>query len=153
MNEVVIDIQRSGFPIKIGEVSRWFDTSAEALVRFFDLEEEATKRLNEFEKQVIESNIGKDIEEKQVTIETAQRAVELEKTFLGIQYDLLFGDGTFEELYRHYPDYLILQEVLENVSELIAKKLDELSIEREKLAKKRIGRYTSKTKTARQNKK
>ncbi|MFM9785733.1 hypothetical protein, partial [Streptomyces scabiei] len=80
-------------------MERWFDTSAESLTRFHDMETEATKRLNEFQRQIVESNIGKDIEEDNITIDTVKGAVDLEKKYLEIQYDLLLGDGTFAELY------------------------------------------------------
>ncbi|MTN76952.1 hypothetical protein GMB45_16155, partial [Turicibacter sanguinis] len=116
---ISIEIQKSGFPIKLGTVERWFDTSAESLTRFHDMETEATKRLNEFQRQIVESNIGKDIEEDNITIDTVKGAVDLEKKYLEIQYDLLLGDGTFAELYDLYPDYLVLQETLEKVSEMI----------------------------------
>lgn len=36
---VQIDIQRTGFPVKIGTVELWFDSSVENLRNFFDIEE------------------------------------------------------------------------------------------------------------------
>ncbi|MFM9597859.1 hypothetical protein ACKI1O_52240, partial [Streptomyces scabiei] len=74
---ISIEIQKSGFPIKLGTVEHWFDTSAESLTRFHDMETEATKRLNEFQRQIVESNIGKDIEEDNITIDTVKGAVDL----------------------------------------------------------------------------
>lgn len=150
---VTVDIQRSGFPVKIGTVERWFETSAESLMRFENMEEEALKRLNEFQKQVIDSNLDKDLEAETITMDTLKGAIELEKKFLEIQYDLLLGDGTFAELYELYPDYQALENTLEAVATLISNKLEELAEERKKEAKKRAAKYTAKTKTAAQKKK
>ena len=33
---IQIEIKRTGFPVKLGEVELWFDTSLENLTRFFD---------------------------------------------------------------------------------------------------------------------
>ncbi|HEM4551989.1 TPA: hypothetical protein U1Z41_002381, partial [Streptococcus suis] len=49
-NGISVDVVRSGFPVSIGPVELWFDTSDEFLVTFFDLEQKAQKRLAEFEK-------------------------------------------------------------------------------------------------------
>ena len=43
MSEIKIELKRTGFPVKIGEVELWFDTSQESLMRFYDLEEEIQK--------------------------------------------------------------------------------------------------------------
>lgn len=32
---IQIEVKRSGFPVKLGEVELWFDTSIENLTRFF----------------------------------------------------------------------------------------------------------------------
>lgn len=153
MSEVVIDIKRTGFPVKIGVLEMWFDTSNEALTRFYDVEEEAQKRLNEFKKLIIKANIDKDIESDNVTKETVLEAIEIEKKLLEIQYDLIFGDGTFEKLYAVYPDYQALEKAFAEVSKLIEEKLNELAKEREKAAKERAKTYTRKTKTVSQKKK
>lgn len=34
---IQIEVKRSGFPVKLGEVELWFDTSIENLTRFFDI--------------------------------------------------------------------------------------------------------------------
>lgn len=139
---LTIDVKRTGFPVTIGGVGLWFDTSNERLAGFFDLEEEATRRLNEFEKAIIESNVGKYIEEDSITKDTVLGAVELEKKLLEIQYDLLFDDGTFAKLYKEFPDHQALENTFEQVCTLIGEKLKELQIEREAVVKDRIAKYT-----------
>ncbi|HEM3666994.1 TPA: hypothetical protein U1C81_000733 [Streptococcus suis] len=146
-NGITIDVVRSGFPVKIGPVELWFDTSDEFLVTFFDLEQEAKKRLTEFEKSIVEANLDKKLEEG-VTKDTLLGAIDLEKKLLEIQYDLLFGDGTFEKLYVEFPDHQALDLTLEKVAVLIEEKLSELKIERENIVKERIKKYKAKSKTA-----
>ncbi|AIG43328.1 hypothetical protein [Streptococcus suis] len=146
-NGISVDVVRSGFPVSIGPVELWFDTSDEFLVTFFDLEQEAQKRLAEFEKSIVEANLDKKLEEG-ITKDTLLGAIDLEKKLLEIQYDLLFGDGTFEKLYAEFPDHQALDLTLEKVAALIEAKLSELKIERENIVKERINKYKKKSKTA-----
>ncbi|MCL4910970.1 hypothetical protein ACJBRJ_08670 [Streptococcus suis] len=146
-NGISVDVVRSGFPVSIGPVELWFDTSDEFLVTFFDLEQEAQKRLAEFEKSIVEANLDKKLEEG-ITKDTLLGAIDLEKKLLEIQYDLLFGDGTFEKLYAEFPDHQALDLTLEKVAALIEAKLSELKIECENIVKERINKYKKKSKTA-----
>ncbi|HEM5354839.1 TPA: hypothetical protein U1397_000183 [Streptococcus suis] len=146
-NGISVDVVRSGFPVSIGPVELWFDTSDEFLVTFFDLEQEAQKRLAEFEKSIVEANLDKKLEEG-ITKDTLLGAIDLEKKLLEIQYDLLFGDGTFEKLYAEFPDHQALDLTLEKVAALIEAKLSELKIERENIVKECINKYKKKSKTA-----
>ncbi|HEM5398145.1 hypothetical protein WMW75_01140 [Streptococcus suis] len=146
-NGISVDVVRSGFPVSIGPVELWFDTSDEFLVTFFDLEQEAKKRLAEFEKSIVEANLDNSLEEG-ITKDTLLGAIDLEKKLLEIQYDLLFGDGTFKKLYAEFPDHQALDLTLEKVATLIEAKLSELKIERENIVKERINKYKKKSKTA-----
>ncbi|HEL2734232.1 TPA: hypothetical protein UD640_001327 [Streptococcus suis] len=146
-NGISVDVVRSGFPVSIGPVELWFDTSDEFLVTFFDLEQKAQKRLAEFEKSIVEANLNKKLEEG-ITKDTFLGAIDLEKKLLEIQYDLLFGDGTFQKLYAEFPDHQALDLTLEKVATLIEAKLSELKIERENVVKERINKYKKKSKTA-----
>ncbi|CYU29166.1 hypothetical protein [Streptococcus suis] len=146
-NGISVDVVRSGFPVSIGPVELWFDTSDEFLVTFFDLEQEAQKRLAEFEKSIVEANLDNSLEEG-ITKDTLIGAIDLEKKLLEIQYDLLFGDGTFKKLYAEFPDHQALDLTLEKVATLIEAKLSELKIERENIVKERINKYKKKSKTA-----
>ncbi|HEL1698424.1 TPA: hypothetical protein ACIRFY_001191 [Streptococcus suis] len=146
-NGISVDVVRSGFPVSIGPIELWFDTSDEFLVTFFDLEQEAKKRLAEFEKSIVEANLDNSLEEG-ITKDTLLGAIDLEKKLLEIQYDLLFGDGTFQKLYAEFPDHQALDLTLEKVATLIEAKLSELKIERENIVKERINKYKKKSKTA-----
>ncbi|HEL1654593.1 TPA: hypothetical protein TXV04_002010 [Streptococcus suis] len=146
-NGISVDVVRSGFPVSIGPVELWFDTSDEFLVTFFDLEQEAKKRLAEFEKSIVEANLDNSLEEG-ITKDALLGVIDLEKKLLEIQYDLLFGDGTFKKLYAEFPDHQALDLTLEKVATLIEAKLSELKIERENVVKERINKYKKKSKTA-----
>lgn len=141
MSMINIDLKRTGFPVKIGVVELWFDTSQERLLEFFDIEAEVSRRFNEYEKQIIEANLSKRIEDEGITKEVAKGALDLETKYLEINYDLLFGDGTFNKLYETYPDKEALESTLEVVSREIEIKLKELAIEREKIVKQKTKKY------------
>ncbi|MCB2830605.1 hypothetical protein [Streptococcus dysgalactiae] len=141
MSIINIDLKRTGFPVKIGVVELWFDTSQERLLEFFDIEAEVSRRFNEYEKQIIEANLSKRIEDEGITKEVAKGALDLETKYLEINYDLLFGDGTFNKLYETYPDKDALESTLEVVSREIEIKLKELAIEREKIVKQKTKKY------------
>ena len=153
MSAVSVEVKRTGFPVTIGTYEMWFSTATEDLARYFDMEEEATKRLNAYQKEIIATGFDKEIKPEDVKKDTVLGAIELEKKFIEIQYDLLFGDGTFAALYELYPDYEALNNTLEVVCKLIEDKLEELAIERADKAAKRIAGYTKKTTTAKQKKK
>lgn len=141
MSMINIDLKRTGFPVKIGVVELWFDTSQERLLDFFDIEAEASRRFNEYEKQIIEANLSKRIEDEGVTKEVAKDALDLETKYLEINYDLLFGKDTFAQLYGEYPDKEALENTLEIVCREIEVKLKELAIEREKIVKQKTKKY------------
>lgn len=146
MSEIKIELKRTGFPVKIGEVELWFDTSQESLMRFYDLEEEIQKRLVQYELEVLTANIGNKIERDGVTKEVVAGAIDIEKKKVEIQYDLIFGDGTFDKLYKVYPDFHALNNALEVAGELMYKKLEEIADEHKKVVKERAKHYLNKGK-------
>lgn len=146
MSEIKIELKRTGFPVKIGEVELWFDTSQESLMRFYDLEEEIQKRLVQYELDVVTANIGNKIERDGVTKDVVAGAIDLEKKKVEIQYDLIFGDGTFDKLYKVYPDFHALNNALEVAGELMYHKLEEIADEHKKVVKERANHYLNKGK-------
>lgn len=143
-----INIERSGFPINIGEVEFWFDTSAEALTKFIDIPQQINGRFNEYQKELVERyNAGEfdEVKEGVVDAKVAQQAIEMEKKLLEIKYDVFFGDGTFAKLYEKYPDYLALENALEQVDELVAKELEKIQKERADKVNERTSQYLQKS--------
>lgn len=134
MTEVInIPIQRTGFPVKIGSTELWFDSSFENMKRFFSIEDLAKERLEEIREKAEHVHFPDEINED--TIETVKAedmdtAFDVNKEFIAIQYDLMFGNGTFKQLYADIPDILALEKVLDVVGKSVADKINEQEAER-----------------------
>lgn len=136
MGIIKIDVERTGFPVVIGEVEIWFDSSMESLKNFANAEEIAKEKLKKmteeaehvhFPSEVTTENVG-NIEAK-----TISQVFDLNKEFIAIQYDVIFGDGTFKKLYEIYPDMYALETLLDPIGNAIADKLQEEVEQREKI--------------------
>jgi len=136
MTEVInIPIQRTGFPVKIGSTELWFDSSFENMKRFFSIEDLAKERLEEIREKAEHVHFPDEINED--TIETVKAedmdtAFDVNKEFIAIQYDLMFGEGTFKQLYEDIPDIIALEKVLDVVGKSVADKINEQEAERVK---------------------
>lgn len=134
MSEVInIPIQRTGFPVKIGSTELWFDSSFENMKRFFNIEDLAKERLEEIREKAEHVHFPDEINEE--TIETVKSedmdaAFDVNKEFIAIQYDMMFGDGTFKQLYAEIPDIIALEKVLDVVGKSVANKINEQEAER-----------------------
>ena len=134
MTEVInIPIQRTGFPVKIGSTELWFDSSFENMKRFFNIDDLAKERLEEIREKAEHVHFPDEINED--TIETVKAedmdtAFDVNKEFIAIQYDLMFGDGTFKQLYADIPDIIALEKVLDVVGKSVADKINEQEAER-----------------------
>ncbi|GAA0415051.1 hypothetical protein GCM10008934_02410 [Virgibacillus salarius] len=128
--EVKIDINRTGFPVKIGEVGLWFDSSLENLRRFFNVEELAQEKLKEAQEKAKHIHFPDDVEVENIDIKTVDAALDVNKEFIAAQYDIIFGDGQFKKIYKKYPDIIALEKALNVVGLAIAKKIDEQEAER-----------------------
>lgn len=134
---VQIDIQRTGFPVKIGAVELWFDSSLENLRNFFNVEEIAQKRLEEAREKAEHIHFPKGIENYSIEdfedkdIEKIDAAFDVNKEFIAAQYDILFGDGSFKKVYKEYPDVWALGKALVPIGEEIANRIEEQEKERE----------------------
>ncbi|KAA0941620.1 hypothetical protein FQ087_20915 [Sporosarcina sp. ANT_H38] len=131
MSEVVeIDIQRSGFPIKLGKIELWFDTSFENLLTFFKVEELAQEKLKEAQEKAQAIHFPDEINAETLEEDTVKAAFDVNRTFIGAQYDIIFGDGAFERIYKEYPDVAALEQTLEIVGVAIGNKLETMESER-----------------------
>lgn len=134
MTEVInIPIKRTGFPVKIGSTELWFDSSFENMKRFFNIEELAKERLDEVREKAEHVHFPEVINEE--TIETVksedmETAFDVNKEFIAIQYDLMFGTGTFKKIYEDIPDIIALEKVLDAVGNSVANKINEQEAER-----------------------
>ncbi|MBW4827650.1 MAG: hypothetical protein KZY61_00920 [Clostridiaceae bacterium] len=144
---IKIDIKRTGFPVKIGNLELWFDSSLENLRTFFNIEEVAQEKLKEAQEKAkyihFPDNIDvNDIEN--IDVETIDAAFDVNKEFIAAQYDIIFGDGAFKKIYKQYPDIIALDQALDPIGIAIANRIEELESERAKEFDKKKKEYLKK---------
>jgi len=133
---VQIDVKRTGFPVKIGTIELWFDSSIENLRTFFGIDEKINEKLREIEKKAEHIHFPKGImnysieEFEEKDLEKIDAAFDVEREKVALEYDLMFGEGTFKKIYEKYPDYFALSDALEPLGKAIAKQIDEQYSER-----------------------
>lgn len=134
MADIKIGIKRTGFPVKIGEIELWFDSSIENLKKFFNIDKLAEERLEQTKEMAKGIVLPDEINEETVKAmdeQTIDDAFSVNKEFIAIQYDLIFGEGTFEKIYEKYPDIMALEDVLEQVGQAVAQKMEDMEKERQ----------------------
>lgn len=145
MSEVKIDIQRTGFPVKIGSIELWFDSSIENLRRFFNADEIAQQKLKEAQERAKHVHFPDVIENiEDVEVETVDAAFDVNKEFVAAQYDIIFGDDTFKKIYKQYPDILALEQALGPIGIAIARRIEEQEKERTEQVNVRKSEYLNK---------
>ncbi|WP_339147635.1 hypothetical protein [Sutcliffiella sp. BMC8] len=144
MEGLKVDIQRTGFPVKIGTIELWFDSSLENLRRFFDVEELAQEKLKMAQEKAKHIHFPEEIELENIDIELVDAAFDVNKEFIAAQYDVIFGDGTFKKIYKEYPDILALENALDPIGVAIAKKIEELEVERSEKVEVKKNEYLNK---------
>jgi len=146
---IQIDVNRTGFPVKIGTIELWFDSSLENLRRFFNVDEIAQQKLKEAQEKAKHIHFPDEIDVdtiENIDIKTVDAAFDVNKEFIAAQYDVIFGDGTFKEIYKKYPDIIALENALDPLGHAIAKKIEEQQEEREKQVKRIQNEYLQKKK-------
>ena len=144
MSEIKIDIKRTGFPVKIGSLELWFDSSLENLRRFFDVEELAREKLKEAQEKARHIHFPDDVEIEDVDTKAVDAALDVNKEFIAAQYDIIFGDGVFKKIYKEYPDIIALEQALDPIGFAIAKRIEEQEAERAKQVEARKKEYLEK---------
>lgn len=100
MEPLVIDVERTGFPIKIGSNEFFFDSSIEGISKY---QENYAKALVEV--QALE--ILDDTDEKEVL---SQRVEVFRKAF-----DIVLGEGSFDKIYKEINDIIALEKIFYKV--------------------------------------
>lgn len=135
MVQLDIEVKRSGFPVTIGKLEFWLDTSVDNVKRLMDYDINVASKINEIEKEIMEKFNNND--EELTDYEKIKRGIELGKQCLEIQYDLLLGEGTFAKIYEEYPDLTALTNTLDLLQIGIVAKMDELNEEQMKLSEEK----------------
>ncbi|WP_096435918.1 hypothetical protein [Alteribacter populi] len=145
--ELKIDIRRTGFPVKIGSLELWFDSSLENLRRFFNVDEIAQEKLKEAQEKAKHIHFPDDInmdEIENLDVKTVDAAFDVNKEFIAAQYDIIFGDDTFKKIYKEYPDIIALEQALDPIGTAIAKRIEEQEKERTEQIEAKKSEYLSK---------
>lgn len=135
MSDVIsIDLKRTGFPVKIGEIELFFDASYENLATFFDVEEIARKKLKEAEDKIKHIHFPAELSESndisEIDTKNVHAAFDYKKEEIAINYDVVFGDGAFKKIYEKYPDILALETAMDPLFTAIDKRIIEYHEER-----------------------
>src|SRR5699024_1576602 len=112
---VKVDIKRTGFPVTIGSLEFFFDSSLENLRRFFDIENIAQEKIKEIRKNAEHKHFPEGIENTEIdedNLNAVDAAFDVTKEYIALQYDIIFGDGTFKKVYEEYPDIVALESAL-----------------------------------------
>jgi len=136
--DIKVDVNKTGFPVRIGSIELWFDSSLENLRTFFNVEKIAQERLKEakekaqhihFPDGLEDINLEDTDNETIIDDRTADVAVDVFKEFVAAQYDIVFGDNTFKKVYKKYPDIMALERALVVASEAISNQIEEANEE------------------------
>ncbi|HAP5650582.1 TPA: hypothetical protein IU076_000530 [Enterococcus faecalis] len=125
-------IEKRGFPIKIGELEFFFGTTVEELTRFFDAQEEYESKVKECEEKLKSiKNIDQPTKEDTLLI------VELSEELATVKYDALLGEGAFKEIYEKYTDIEQLLDLFETLEFEVAEKIANESAKRQDAVSKK----------------
>ncbi|HFC9436979.1 TPA: hypothetical protein ACF1UP_001751 [Enterococcus hirae] len=125
-------IEKRGFPIKIGELEFFFETTVEELTRFFDAQEEYEAKVKECEEKLKSiKNIDQPTKEDTLLI------VELSEELATVKYDALLGEGAFKEIYEKYTDIEQLLDLFETLEFEVAEKIANESAKRQDAVSKK----------------
>lgn len=138
---VDIQIKRSGFPVVIGGHKFWFDLRAEKVKEYAEIEERVNKRLNEIQKEIVDKAV---LNGDKVNVDNFDGALELSKETCKLNYDLTFGEGTFDTLYKDFPDVQALFNAWFEVQAYIEVKLEHIKEENEQASKTKADEYRKK---------
>lgn len=125
---VKIDIQRTGFTVDMGGVELWFDSSIENLKNFANVEEIARERIQDIAEQAKHIHFPEEVNEetiREVEDETIEEAFSITKEYIAVQYDVIFGDGSFKKIYEVYPDVFALEKAFDLVAAGVEERLEE----------------------------
>jgi hypothetical protein len=138
---VDIQVNRSGFPVVIGGHEFWFDLRAEKVKEYAEIEERVNKRLNEIQKEIVEKAV---LDGNKVNVDNFDGALDLTIETCKLNYDLTLGEGTFDTLYKDFPDVNALYNAWFEVQAFIEVKLEQIRKEQEKTSKDKADEYRKK---------
>lgn len=122
-------------PVTINGETFEFDATEENLINFFDFEKEAKERSKKLKKE-LEKVQGKDFDKSEY-----KKVFDLTVQDLSINFNFLFGEGTFDRLYKVVPSFSKLIDLFELVCEGISTELKNIQKKRNKEMEKKEAKY------------
>ena len=138
---VDIQVNRSGFPVIIGGHEFWFDLRVEKVKEYAEIEERVNKRLQEIQKEIVDKAV---LDGGKVNVDNFDGALDLTIETCRLNYDLTLGEGTFDTLYKAFPDVNALYKAWFEVQAFIEVKLEKLKEENEQASKDKVEEYRQK---------
>lgn len=126
MKELVIGVERTGFPIKIAGIEFFFDASVEGMERYENNYIEALAKVEDIEET------GSHLEDR--------------KKILTESYDTILEPGAFAKIYKKVPDVIALTEGFFNLIKGIESHVQELVEENDLKAEELAAEYEEKYK-------
>lgn len=128
------EIKRSGFPINIGDIEFFFGTSVEELTRFFDVQDGIEDKV----KPLLKKRERFEVDPENLQKSDVEKLIEISNELNTIQYDALLGDGSYEQIYKKYPDAVQLFDLFDPIAEQVAESIENDAKDREdKLAERK----------------
>lgn len=141
MSGIQIDVVRTGFPVKIGELEFWFDGTSESVARFLDVKEELSKKEREISAKIKEYE---KYDETNMTSEIAGKILDLQKENVSAHYDAFFGEGSFNQIYEKYPDINQLEDLIPVIDTAISQSILEHQEKRTEFVENKKQEYLNK---------
>lgn len=124
---IKLDVNKTGFPVKIGNIELWFDCSLENLEKYLRIDELIMEKLKatSVKAKTIKLPNPNDIKDaNDVDPKEFEKAFNLKRELVAAQYDIIFGDGTFDKVYKEYPDLMELERILEPLGKAIETEIE-----------------------------
>ena len=144
MTSLKFELQKNGFPITIGSVEFFFETSSEKIKEFFDRLEKYDLESEKLRAELAELDGAPDLDEEDATKwlskakEEAVTALDLTKRVATISYDSLMGEGSFNKIYDTFDDVTKLFEIFPIIEDAVADAIiDNAEVRNDTLNKKR----------------
>lgn len=144
MTSLKFELQKNGFPITIGSVEFFFETSSEKIKEFFERLEKYDLESEKLRAELAELDGAPDLDEEDATKwlskakEEAVTALDLTKRVATISYDSLLGEGSFNKIYDTFDDVTKLFEIFPIIEDAVADAIiDNAEVRNDTLNKKR----------------
>lgn len=115
------DLKRTGFPVTLAGVELWFDSSPEKLINFLSMEKIVEEKMKVSRNEIKGIEFSEEVD---VSEETGRKVINAGMEPVALQYDLMFGEGTFKKLYEKVEDYQAFENALEPLIIAILEKVE-----------------------------